>query len=138
MTDRNRLLLRLIFAAIAFGFVNAAELEIKPELPKTGVNLARSTGGWLNVEVTGNHSFVVSFFDQEKKPIAADAVRGVVRFFYTARENKPPVPLHLSEDSKKLVSLAKVRPPHVFRVFLVLFGAGDLDIGETYNFRYPG
>ncbi len=111
--------------------------DAKPELPKTGVNLARPAGGWINVEVGGNR-FVVLFFDSEKKPVPADRPGGVVRYVYTARENKPPVPLARSEDGRKLVTPARIRPPHVFHVHIVLRGERPEDADESYNFRYPG
>lgn len=109
----------------------------KPELPKTGVNLTRHAGGWINVEVADNR-FVLSFFDAEKKLVAADRPGGVVRYVYTARENKPPAPLARSEDGQKLVTPAKIRPPHVFHVHIVLRGERPEDADESYNFRYPG
>ena len=119
-------------AALFSGATPAA----KPELPKTGVNLSRPAGGWLNVEVVG-HQFVVSFFDGEKKPVSVEAVRGVVRYVYTAKENKPPVPLNRSADGQKLVSPAKIRSPHVFHVHLVLIGGSANETSESHVFRYP-
>ena len=109
----------------------------KPELPKSGINLERPAGGWINVEVVGNR-FVLSFFDAEKKPVPTDRPGGVVRYVYTARENKPPAPLARSEDGLKLVTPAKIRPPHTFHVHIVLRGERPEDADESYNFRYPG
>ena len=125
---------------VALGALRAepvAKPAEKPELPKTGMNLARPAGGWINVEVADNR-FVLSFFDVEKKPVAADRPGGVVRYVYTARENKPPAPLARSEDGLKLVTPAKIRPPHVFHVHIVLRGERPEDADESYNFRYPG
>lgn len=139
MKHRSRsYLLSLCVALSALRSEPAAKPEeTKPELPKTGVNLARPAGGWLNVEVVGNR-FVLSFFDAEKKPVPADRPGGVVRYVYTARENKPPAPLAPSEDGLKLVTPARIRPPHVFRVYIVLRGERPEDADESYNFRYPG
>jgi hypothetical protein len=111
--------------------------ETEPELPKTGINLARHAGGWINVEVVG-HRFVLSFFDVGKKPVASDRVSGLVRYVYTSKEDKSPAPLTLSDDGQKLVSPARIRPPHVFHVHIVLRGENAAGSDESYNFRYPG
>lgn len=111
--------------------------EPPPELPTGGVNLARAVGGWINVEVTG-HRFVLSFFDAGKRPVAADRSGGIVRYIYTSKEDKAPAPLARSEDGQTLVSPARIRPPHVFHVHIVLRGERSGEPDESYNIRYPG
>lgn len=105
-----------------------------PELPKTGVNLARDDGGWINVVVADN-GFVVSFFNDRKVPVAADVHHGLVRYSYAAKPKDRTV-LTRSEDGKTLVSPSNVRGPWVFRVHLALFDAGPDDLVETYAFPY--
>ncbi|MFZ5496536.1 MAG: hypothetical protein ACOZE5_14525 [Verrucomicrobiota bacterium] len=111
--------------------------EPPPELPVTGVNLARPAGGWINVEVTG-HRFVLRFFDAGKIAIPADRSGGVVRYVYTSKEDKAPAPLARAEDGQTLVSPARIRPPHVFHVHIVLRSERPGEPDEAYNFRYPG
>ncbi len=111
--------------------------DAKPELPKTGVNLARPAGGWINVKVAGNR-FELSFFDVEKKTVAADRTGGIVRYLYAEKRIQPPAPLNRSDDGQKLVTPAKIRPPHVFHVHIVLRSENAGEPDESYNFRYPG
>ncbi len=103
------------------------------ELPKTGLNLPRPAGGWINAEVVGIR-LVVKFFDKEKKPMPPDAERGVARFNYAAKNDKKAV-LVLEGDA--LVTPATVRPPHNFQVILNLLAAGAKEPVESYTFKYP-
>lgn len=103
------------------------------ELPKSGVNIARKKGGWVNVEGSGAR-VVVKFFDAEKKPVPPDVERGLARFNYTAK-NDVRAPLHREGDT--LVTTSTVRPPHVFRVFLTLLAPSASDAEETLAFKYP-
>lgn len=103
------------------------------ELPKTGQNLARAKGGWVNVEIV-DIRLVVKFYDQEKKPALPDVVRGFARFKYAAKNSKTAV---LSRDGNMLATPATVRPPHNFLVVLSLFTAESEEPAESYTFKYP-
>lgn len=111
----------------------AAPQKLEYELPKTGVNIARTAGGWLNADVSGTR-FVVKFFDKEKKPAPPDVERGFARFNYAAK-NDERAPLHREGDT--LVTPATVRPPHNFQVILSLFTGEIGESSEVYTFRYP-
>ena len=114
--------------------VPGKQIELQPELPKTGVNLARDDGGWSNV-VVDDHGFVVSFFDDRKMQVAADVHHGLARFFYAAKSRDRTV-LTRSADGRTLVSPGNVKGPWVFRVHLALFDEGPDDLVETYAFSY--
>lgn len=103
------------------------------ELPKTGVNIARKEGGWINVEGSGTR-FVIKFFDKEKKPISPDVERGLARFNYAAK-NDIRAPLHREGDT--LTTPATIRPPHNFQVILSLFTGEVGEPREVYTFKYP-
>jgi len=111
----------------------AAPKKMEYELPKTGVNIARKDGGWLNVEGSGTR-FVVKFFDKEKKPAPPDVERGLARFNYAAK-NDERAPLH--RDGEMLVTPATVRPPHNFQIILSLFTGEIGETAEVYTFQYP-
>ncbi len=103
------------------------------ELPKSGVSIARTEGGWLNVEGNGTQ-IVVRFFDKDKKPIAPDVERGLARFNYAAK-NDTRAPLH--REGNTLVTPATVRPPHNFQIILSLFKGEAGESAEVYTFKYP-
>jgi hypothetical protein len=106
------------------------------ELPKSGVNIARQKGDWLNVEASGAR-FVVKFFDAEKKPVAPDVERATARFRYAAKSDVNRGVLN--REGEALVSPGNVRPPHNFLVTLTLLRgeAESAAATEVYNFKYP-
>ena len=103
------------------------------ELPKTGQNLARAKGGWINVGIVGTR-LVVKFYDKKKKPASPDVVRGFARFNYAVKNDKTAV-LNLEGDT--LVTPATVRPPHNFLVILSLFAGDSAEVSESFTFKYP-
>lgn len=103
------------------------------ELPKTGVNIPRKEGGWINVEGSGTR-FIVKFYDKEKKPVPPDVERGLARFNYAAK-NDTRAPLH--REGETLTTPATIRPPHNFQVILSLFTGEVGEPREVYTFRYP-
>jgi hypothetical protein len=129
-------LVGLVWMIMVSGF--AAEsgnpAELGPQLPQTGVNLARDDGGWINVLVAGR-SFQLSFFDDQKLPVAVDVHHGLVRYA-TGTIAKDRTVLARSDDGRTLVSPSNVRGPWVFRVHLALFDEGPDDLVETYAFSY--
>lgn len=125
---------------VLIGFVSGFAAEPgkpagpKPELPKTGINLARDGGGWINVVVI-DLSFVVSFFNDLQMPVAADVQHGLVRYDHAAK-GEDQTPLNPSADGKTLVSPGNVEHPLIFRVHMALFDEGPDDLAETYAFSY--
>ncbi|MBI2813041.1 MAG: hypothetical protein HYX71_02005 [Opitutae bacterium] len=105
----------------------------KPELPKTGINLPRPAGGWINAEIAGIR-LVVKFFDKEKKPVPPDVERGFARFNYAVKSDRKAV---LGREGNTLATPATVRPPHNFQVILSLFAGEGTQPTESYTFRYP-
>lgn len=138
-------LLKVLLSALLAVTVVAVEKSapspaIKPpvkkevfELPKTGVNQSRPSGGWINAEAVGTR-LVIKFFDKKKKPAPPDVQRGFAQFRYSAK-NPERAPLHL--EGQTLVSTATVRPPHNFLVLLNLFVVEGGDPTESYTFKYP-
>ena len=112
-----------------------AIVPAKPELPTTGVNLARPHGGWLNVAVEG-HQFIVAFYDADKAPVPADTGHALVRYYSGVKEDQR-IPLAPDGQGLKLVSPTRVRGPYVFQVRLTLRRDAPGDEEEHYAFRYP-
>lgn len=132
------LLANLIWAAEAPGTkptISSKPPAKKPvyELPKTGLNQPRPTGGWINTEIVGTR-LVLKFFDKEKKPVPPDVERGFARFKYAAKNDKKAV---LGREGNTLATPATVRPPHNFLLILSLSAAGAEEAAESYTFKYP-
>ena len=102
------------------------------ELPKTGKNIERQKGGWINIEGSGTR-FVVKFFDEKKRPVPPDVERGFARFNY-AGKNDARAPL--SREGETLVTPATIKPPHNFLIILSLF-SGEAEPAEVYTVKYP-
>jgi hypothetical protein len=98
----------------------AAE-EAEPQLP--GTVITRPGGGFLSLTVEGMH-FKLSFYDEKKKPVDADAVRALARWDPPRGDQERSV-LNPSGDGKSLTGNVKVRPPYVFKVFITVIGADD-------------
>lgn len=134
------ILVMLCVAAVSASVAVAAPAKKSPtpekkvyELPKTGKNIQRQYGGWINAEAVGTR-FVLKFFDPEKKPVAPDMERGFVQFRYPSK-NPERAPLYL--EGQTLVTPATVRPPHNFLVILTLSAAEDAGPTESHTFKYP-
>ncbi len=129
-------LVGLVCMLMVSGFAaeSGSPFERGPQLPHTGINLARDDGGWINVLVAGR-SFELSFFNDQKLPVAVDVHHGLVRYS-TGTMVKDRTVLARSTDGRKLVSPSDVRGPWVFRVHLALFDEGPDDLVETYTFSY--
>jgi hypothetical protein len=105
-----------------------------PALPASGMNLPRAGGGWLNVLVRSNR-MVVTFFGDRKEPVAPDVHHGLARYQQVLRGDHRTA-LHLSRDSRRLVSPADVGAPHEFLVTLALYNNGPGEAAETHEFFY--
>lgn len=116
-----------------------SEAEKIYELPKTGRNLERQGGGWINVEASGAQ-LVVKFFDVEKKPVDPDVDRATARCRYATKSDITRTVL--SREGDALKSPGNVRPPHNFLVTLTLLRGDDTaeepgGVVEIFNFKYP-
>lgn len=120
-------------ASVAYGAeadasADATAAEEEPVLE--GVVVERTNGGYLTLTTTGT-ALVVRFFDEKKKPVAADATRGFVRFQFPNRKPERR-PLILSEDGLSLSHGEPVRQPHIFKAFVTLVhGAASSDGGDS-------
>lgn len=149
MTDsawrmKRTLIVSLTMFAMAFPFAQGAEQtgakKSKPpaekkefELPKSGKNIERQQGGWINFDGQGSR-LVLKFFDKDKKPVAPDMETGLVQLRYSSK-NPARAPLYREGDL--LVTPGTVRPPHNFGVILGLSKADRSEPQESYTFRYP-
>jgi hypothetical protein len=117
----------------------AAAAEEEPKLE--GVVVERTSGGFLTLTMDGK-KLVLRFFDEKKKPIAADVNGGFVRFQFGNRSPERR-PLNLAADGLSMTHGEPLRPPHVFKAFITLrhgeaSGEGEDDAGaEKYIVDFP-
>ena len=102
-----------------------------------GLEIARSNGGFLGLQIKENH-FVLGFYDQDKKPVAVDVDRALLRWPVRYQSNEERTVLRVSGDENSLTSAFSVRPPHSFRVFVYLYAAGQDEPVENYIVNYRG
>ena len=116
------------------------EKKKEPEPTIPGLTVARTSAGFLGVElVQGN--FKVSFYDANKKPVAADVAMGVAR--WTVKYNKSGddrALLSLSGDGLSLMGDKIVRAPYTFKLYLSLFKdqGNDAQAVESYIIDFAG
>ena len=124
---------------LSVGLLAGAEPE-RPEAKIEGVLIPRGDKGWLALRIAGA-GFELRFFSPERRPLVPEVPRAVVRFTPPGRKTGPESHLlELSADGKALQSARTVRPPHGFRVTVLLFAAGAEQPRETYtaDFRADG
>ena len=88
-----------------------------------GMEIARPGKGFIGLEVAGGN-FRLSFYDENREPVAPAAVKAVLRWTPTNRTGSEFYALEPSADGKVLTSPKTVRPPYQFKMFLSLFAAG--------------
>ncbi len=94
-----------------------------------GIAVARPDGRWLGITTTGNQ-FKVTFYNQKKKPEAADVVRGTARWNHPRQLKDENTVLNPS-GANALATPPLLKPPYVYTVRFVLIGADD-KIKESY------
>lgn len=106
------------------------------ELPDTGTNLTRRTGGWINFSLAGPRA-VIRFYEQAKKPSTPDVLRGLAIFRYAAKSGFERTTFHLEDGVLK--SPGNIHPPYRFRVILTLISDDQTsaDGTEVFAFSFP-
>lgn len=95
----------------------------KEEEPKIeGVVIARGKG-YLGLQVAES-VFKLSFYDEKKKPVAADVDKAALRWDPRNKIGEERVLLTPSEDGKALTAPKAIKPPYNFKVFMTLIKEG--------------
>jgi len=102
-----------------------------------GLEIARADGKYLGLLVKENH-FVLGFYDKDKKPEAVDMDRALLRWPVRYQSNDERTMLRAGGDGNSMTSAYFVRPPHSFRVYIYLYGAGSDEPAENYIVEYRG
>ena len=114
----------------------APKIEEEPKID--GVTIPRSQGGFLGLSVD-NGTFKLSFYDENKKAVAADVTRATARWNASHKIGDDRTVLNPGPDGKSLIGGKPVRPPFVFKVFLTLLkGEGEEAAAvENYTVAMP-
>jgi hypothetical protein len=104
-----------------------------------GQTIARANGKFLGLTLRDG-KFVLSFYDEKKKPEKADVTRA------TARWNDPQSPgykravMNIEPSGLKLAATTFVRPPYAFKLWLTLLkGEGEgAQAAESYTIDFSG
>ena len=141
---RSSLTLLAVLLAFAPAVLSAATpaTPAKPAAPAAaaeeeigkieGVEIARASGGYLGIKTEGA-TLKVTFYDEKKKPVAADAVRITARWHF--REPKRTVLLPSSPET--LSSPSVINRPFNYIIYLVLVGADEKAI-ESHSLNLNG
>jgi hypothetical protein len=89
-----------------------------------GLTIARKNGGFIGLNVVGS-TYVMKFYDADKKPVDADVSRALARWQPSNIKADLRAVLNPAGDGKSLISPGLVRPPLNFTVYITLFDAQE-------------
>jgi hypothetical protein len=117
----------------------AAKEEEKPKID--GQEVARAGGGYLGVQIA-NGSFKINFYDADKKPVAPNVARALLRWDPKNKIGQERLVLNPGGPNS-LVGTKPVKPPYTFKLFIVLIKdaageSGDNPAGESYVIDFRG
>jgi hypothetical protein len=131
----KRLLLLVVASVALAGFSRAADPTPSPTGAKdemgtiAGIPIQRASG-WLGLELVDN-TFKLTFYNEKKKPVAADASSAVMRWAVKYQPNDERT-LLTPAGSSVLASSYVVKPPHAFQLHMTLLFADKPDASEPY------
>jgi hypothetical protein len=96
-----------------------------------GTAVPRGDGGFLGIELTDGN-FVVTFYNQKKKPVPADVASVVMWWPVQYQTNNERVELTPSDNPAKMSSPKVIRPPYTMKLHLTLLS--DPSSGETHTY----
>jgi hypothetical protein len=103
----------------------------------SGTPVARSQGGWLGVEVV-NRTFRVTFYDEKKKPVPADATSAILRWTVQYQPNDERTELLPTDDPSVLASSYAVKGPLIFKLHITLLTESKPAAAESYFIDFHG
>jgi hypothetical protein len=91
----------------------------EPEGTVAGFAIHRANGGWLGIEVK-DQNFWMTFYNEKKKPIAADASAAVLWWTVPYQSNPERTELTASSKPSVLASAYTIRPPYAFKLHITV------------------
>ena len=96
-----------------------------------GTAIARDKGGWIGVEIKGSN-FVLTFYNEKKKPTPADVSSAVLWWPVHYQPNAERVELVPGDDPAVFSSPRVIRPPYSFKLHITLLNGAKQDDVESY------
>jgi hypothetical protein len=122
----------IAFAGLVFSAITAvadAPTPTPTEEPMgkiSGTPIQRAKGGWLGIEIK-DQNFWMTFYNDKKKPVAADVSAAVLWWPVQYQPNNERVELTGSSNPTVLASAMVIKPPYSFKLHITLLtdaGAG--------------
>ncbi len=136
-------LLALVLFGAFFGAVVAqpkrpADKNAAKEAPTIeGMEIKRDDGTFLGLTLLDG-KFKLSFYDKEKEPMQANVIRVVARWPNVHGPGQNRTVLLPAGDGTYLHGAQFVRPPHVFKLYLILVAVEGSNDTENINVDFRG
>jgi len=135
---------RVVFLVLAGLLLSGARAVAAPDAPAddkegtvAGTPIKRALVGWLGVEIKGG-AFLLTFYNDKKKPVAADRTSAVFRWPVHYQPNDERTELVATSDPDVLASPYPVKPPYSFKLHIALLGGDQKDGVEGYTIDFSG
>jgi len=102
-----------------------------------GIAVSRPQGGWLGVEIQ-DRTFRITFYNEKRKPVAADATSAILRWPVHYQPNDERIQLLPADDPSVLASPYVVKGPLAFKLHITLLNEGKPDAAESYVIDFHG
>lgn len=102
-----------------------------------GIPVGRSNGGWLGVQVE-DRTFKITFYNEKKKPVPADATSAILRWPVHYQPNDERIQLLPTDDPSVLASTYVVKGPLSFKLHITLLNQSKPDTAESYVIDFNG
>ncbi|MES2697061.1 MAG: hypothetical protein V4773_26590 [Verrucomicrobiota bacterium] len=99
-----------------------------------GIEISRGAKGFMGIQIVGT-VFKLTFYDDKKKPIAADVDRAALRWDPKNKIGEERVVLN-SDGGTSLTAPKNIRPPYNFKLFITLIkdaADGQQPVNESYS-----
>jgi hypothetical protein len=94
----------------------------------SGTAIQRAHGGWLGIELK-DQNFWLTFYNDKKKPVAADAGAAVLWWPVQYQPNPERVELTTSSNPAVLTSAMVIKPPYSFKLHITLLADANSGTG---------
>jgi hypothetical protein len=133
---------RAVFLVLAGLLLSTASALAAPDAPAdekegtiAGMPIKRDQGGWLGLELKEG-TFRLTFYNEKKKPVAADRTSAVFRWPVHYQPNDERTELVPTDDPDVLASPYPIKPPYAFKLHIALLGGDQKGDPEAYTLSY--